>query len=271
MVTVSDRRDLGPDPKVDRRAHILNPRDWLDYDPFLHVGEFWFSEVGFDYEPRRGTEVLSLVVEGVLDHRDNLGNRELVAAGDLQWLTAARGVIHAERAHEKQPVHIFRILLNMPSGVKLSDPRYQVIRSADVPVHAEPGVEVRVYSGRAGDVQGPALNHVPVTFLDVRLDPERSWTHPVPEGEAGFVYVLAGVGSVCDEWIRVGQVARFEEGGPITITAGVEAPVRALLVTAPPIGEPVVAHNNFVMNTTAEIAQALRDYRRGQFGPVPED
>src|SRR4051812_38056819 len=202
---------LGADEQVDDKAMVLPPGSWGLYDPFLMMAEDWFSTVGFDWHPHRGIETVTLVLDGQLEHRDNRGGHGVLGPGDAQWMTAGGGIIHSERALAGKPVHTLQLWLNLPAAQKLAPAGYQDLRGEAVPVRRGPGLEVRVFSGRSGEVAGPARNHVPVTMLDVRLEAGARFTQALPAGDSGFLYVLAGEGRVGpgEQVVREGQGARL--------------------------------------------------------------
>jgi redox-sensitive bicupin YhaK (pirin superfamily) len=278
---VSDRQRLGADEQVDDKALVLAPGNWKVFDPFLMLSEDWFSAVGFEWHPHRGIETVTVVLDGELEHGDNHGGRGVLGAGDVQWMTAGKGIIHRELAHGRRPVHTLQLWLNLPADRKLTDVRYQDLRGGEMPVRRQPGAVARVYSGRSGDVLGPAANHVPVTMLDVRVDPGASFTHEVPAVDNGFVYVIEGRGRFGQgrtpvSATQVGHLAASDaaggSGGSARLVAradGEKQPLRFLYWSGPPLREPVVAYGPFVMNSPEQIAQAFADYRAGKFGPIP--
>ncbi|HEY8207466.1 MAG TPA: pirin family protein [Myxococcaceae bacterium] len=266
---------LGADEQVDDKAMLLPGGEFGRYDPFLMLAEDWFSAVGFDWHPHRGIETVTFVLDGQLEHRDNRGGHGVLGPGDAQWMTAGGGIIHSERALEGKPVHTLQLWLNLPAAEKLTQAGYQDLKGAAMPVRQGRGFEARVFSGRSGEVIGPARNHVPVTMLDVRVEAGATFTQEIPAGDSGFLYVLAGEGRIGPERqvVREGHVAhlspRPERDGVTGLTATADRPLRFLLWTGRPLREPVVAYGPFVMNTREQIVQAFQDFQQGKFGPVP--
>lgn len=275
VAEVRDRVDGGPTAQVDRNALLLPMGDPAAHDPFLFLVEDWYSDVGFDWHPHRGFETITYVVDGELEHRDNRGGHGILEAGDAQWMTAGRGVIHAEVPYRHQPVQTLQLWINLPAADKMVAPAYQDLRGAQMPTRTEDGVRVRVFSGRSGGVAGPAANHVPVTMVDARLEPGRALRQEIPAGQRGFAYLLSGIGFFGPERApaRAGQMVHLEADAvdsALTIEADGPDGLHFLLWTGAPLGEPVVARGPFVMNTPEQIEQAVTDYRNGDFGPMPQ-
>ncbi len=273
-VSVVNRQELGPDTQVDRKAMLLVPGPGLSADPFLVLAEDWFGPAGFDWHPHRGIETITFVVEGALEHRDNAGGRGTLGPGDVQWMTAGRGIIHRELAVDRHFVHTLQLWLNLPSSSKMSKPGYQDLRAADMPVITREGASLRLYSGTHHDERGPASNLVPTTFFDATLAPGARLVHPTPDDHWGFAYILDGSGTFGPgKTAGAGQVVHLSPAGEpgesqLLAVAG-EAGLRFLFWSAQPIREPVVSRGPFVMNTEAEIRQAWADYHAGRFGSVP--
>ncbi|MDI2126480.1 pirin family protein [Yinghuangia seranimata] len=283
VAAVLDRRMLGADAQVDDKALVLEPGKWGRHDPFLLLAEDWFSAVGFDWHPHRGQETVTLVLEGHAEHRDNRGGHGVLGPGDVQWMTAGRGLFHAEKAYRGEPVHLLQLWVNLPAAHKMDEPRYQDLRADAMPVHREDGVEVRVFSGRSGDAVGPAFNVVPVTMLDGTLAAGATYDQDVPADQNGFVYVLSGAGRFGPDATpaKAGQVVHLEpaptrgvdeDAAPGTLRIAADDPdgLRFVLWTGRPVREPVAAYGPFVMNTRREIEQAVADVQSGVFGEIPE-
>jgi redox-sensitive bicupin YhaK (pirin superfamily) len=243
------------------------------------MAEDWFSTNGFDWHPHRGIETITVVLEGELEHHDNRGGHGVLKPGDVQWMTAGRGILHREMAHKKQQVHTLQLWLNLPSESKMVEPTYQDLRADKVPVKREPGIEARVFSGRSRNVEAipKVSNYVPVTMLDVRLDGDEgtSFTQEIPPEEEGFVYVVSGQGhfSSNDTLVIAGQVGHLTHtittDRPTILNVSAKQPMRFLLWTGKPLRQPIIARGPFVMNTESQIVEAFADYRAGLFGPIP--
>lgn len=251
-------------------AMVLEPGHTAEYDPFLLLAEDWFEQGTFDTHPHRGIETVTYVIEGKLNHYDNrFGEGELLP-GDVQWMTAGRGVIHKEDPEPEQSVHSLQLWVNLPRADKLTEPRYQNLRSQDMPVRREPGALIRVFSGASGDVKAETQNYVPVTMVEINLDVGAAVLQDVPADYNGFMYVLSGAGKFGSNQVeaRQGQALLLGSAvaeGPDCVRVEASEPLRVLLYAGRPLHEPVVSYGPFVMNTKAEIVQAIEDYQSGKF------
>jgi hypothetical protein len=273
---VSAKRMLGPDAQSDAKALLISPDNFATTDPFLVLVEDWFSAVGFDWHPHRGIETVTLVLDGVLEHGDSLGNAGALEPGDVQWMTAGRGIIHRELAFRNEHAHTLQLWLNLPADKKLVETRYQDLRAASRPAHTEPGVVVRAISGQAGQAAGQAANHHPILGLLITLDPGARYAQPLPADSRAFAYVLQGAASIAGTAVRAGQTAWSDPVGGdaspsswLMRAADGDAQTRLMLYAGRPLSEPVVAGGPFVMNSHDEITQAYADFRSGKFGQVP--
>jgi redox-sensitive bicupin YhaK (pirin superfamily) len=219
----------------------------------------------FGPHPHRGFETVTFVLEGEIEHRDNHGGRGVLQVGDAQWMTAGRGVVHTEEAG-RNGAHSLQLWLNLPRALKMAEPRYQDLRGAQMPVRTIDGGQLRVFSGVSGDVQGPALNHVPVTMIEMRLDAGAKVRQELPPAYNAFVYIVEGEGRFGSERVaaKAGQVVWFTpERGDVVIEA--DAPMHAMLYAGEPLREPVASRGPFVMNTMGEVMQAFADFQSGNF------
>lgn len=249
---------------------VLEPGNWQEFDPFLMMAEDWFQAGVFDFHPHRGIETVTYIIEGNLEHYDNQGGYGKLQTGDAQWMTAGKGVIHKETPPAGQIVHSLQLWVNLKSTDKMTNPRYQDLRSEDLPVLRQPGVTVKVFSGTAGEVQSSTKNHVPITMLEVELEAAASFTQILPGSYNGFIYVLEGKGvfganRVEGQQNQVLWLGSGENEPESEILVEAKDKLRLLLWAGEPVNEPVVAYGPFVMNTQAEIVQAFDDYRAGKF------
>ncbi|MGC5328687.1 pirin family protein [Brevibacillus sp. SYSU BS000544] len=266
-------------PRPGRGTHlqvgqVLEPGNWRETDPFLFLAEDWFQQGTFDFHPHRGIETVTFILEGKLKHEDNHGGYGVLEPGDVQWMTAGRGIIHSEDPMPGETVHSLQLWVNLPKANKMDAPRYQDIRVGDVPIRQEQGAFVRVYSGTSGNISSPTHTTVPVTYVELVLEAGAMLDQELPGSYNGFIYVLEGSGFFgVDEthgeqrqvlWLGVSE----SEESQITIRA--DKPLRAILIAGEPVKEPVVAYGPFVMNTEEEIKQAFEDYHTGKFGPIPQ-
>ena len=252
----------------------------LDYlDPFLLLDHFASSdprdyEAGFPLHPHRGIETVTYVLRGAVQHRDTLGNSGSIGAGDLQWMTAGRGIMHEEMPQVRpEGIAGFQLWVNLPANLKMTKPRYQEIRAGSIPeLTSADGARIRVISGTAeGGVSGPvtgiAANPV---YLDVSVPARTSFTQGVERGHTAFAYVFEGEATFLDDAKDNGtkvtepRLIIFGDGDQIKVITG-ESPVRFLLVSGKPLHEPVARYGPFVMNTREEIEQTLFELRQGTF------
>ena len=262
---------MGPDAQVDDRYAVIAPTTPAATDPFLLLAEDWFSTSGFAWHPHRGVETVTLVLDGVLEHGDSLGNAGALAAGDVQWMTAGRGIIHRELAFRNERAHILQLWVNLPAELKMVDTRYQDLRASARPIVNAPGVRTEIISGPGGS----ALNHWPIRGMLITLDPGTRHEHVLPAHDRAFIYVLSGDVSVGGRAVRAGEVAWSEPvAGDVDsvlalATPDGDRPTVAMIYSGQPIGQPVVMGGPFVMNSNAEIAQAFADLGAGKFGSMP--
>jgi redox-sensitive bicupin YhaK (pirin superfamily) len=249
----------------------------LDHvDPFLLLDEFRSDQAtdylaGFPNHPHRGFETVTYMLAGAMEHRDHMGNRGLLDAGSVQWMTAGRGIIHSEMPRQENGLMWgFQLWVNLPARDKMCPPRYQDIPPDAVPEVALAGggsvrVIVGAFDGVQGAVQGIATDP---HYLDVRLPAEARVKLPVTTGHRSFAYVYEGeswLGVDAGAGTRVGssQLALLSDGDALELRAGASG-ARLLLIAGRPLREPVERHGPFVMNTREEIMQAVRDYQSGR-------
>lgn len=275
VARVEDKIHWGADAQVDDRNVVITPMNPVLTDPFLLLSEDWFSTPGFEWHPHRGLETVTLVLDGVLEHGDNRGNAGALTAGDIQWMTAGRGIIHRELAFRNERAHTLQLWVNLPGTMKMTGTRYQDLRAADRPVIERDGARVDLVSGDVGGTAGPALNNWPVSGALITLEPGRGIEHVLPGRDRAFCYVLSGEVTVAGRAVRAGQVAWSDpvpraEASVITLRAGDgEQPSTAMVYSGQPIGQPVAMGGPFVMNSKAEITQAFNDFHSGKFGEIP--
>ena len=250
------------------------------FDPFLLFDHFAFNNpvegplVGFPMHPHRGIETVTYMLEGSVHHRDSLGNSGRIGPGDVQWMTSGRGILHEEmpRRSPQGNVYGFQLWVNLPAAMKMTAPRYQEVASGDLPSVEVDGARIRVVAGEAAGVRGPVQDIAarPV-YLDVTLAPGAAFSHPIPNGHTAAAYGFEGRGRFGGEPREEGEpleavrMAIFGDGDHVRAQADPDAPFRFMLIAGAPFGEPIVPYGPFVMNTEAEIQQALADLRNGTF------
>lgn len=261
------------DEQVLRRNIVVAPGNWADSDPFLMLAEDWFQAPGgFEMHPHRGFETVTLVLEGAVEHRDSRGGAGVLGPGDVQWMTAGRGIVHSELPRGGAPAHSLQLWLNLPASLKMTEPRYQDLPAAEMPLREAAGARLRVFAGSSDGVRADTRTLLPTTMVEIRLDAGASITQEVPTSYNGFIYLMEGEGRFGAEEVpaRAGQVLWLErimsDAKTSDIHVAADAPLHAILWAAEPIGEPVVAYGPFVMNTEEEIRQAIADYRSGRLG-----
>ncbi|MCU7373744.1 pirin family protein [Paucibacter sp. O1-1] len=243
-------------------------------DPFLMLDAFGSDQAddyiaGFPDHPHRGFETISYMLEGRMRHRDSAGNEGLIEGGGVQWMTAGRGVIHSELPEQQQGrMEGFQLWLNLPAKDKLRDPWYRDIASAEIPEFEQDGVKVRVIAGESHGVKGAVQReHTEPLYLDLHLAPGASFEQLLPETHNAFVYVYRGAlrfetGCTVPPQ-RMAILANTPGSDGVRLVAGDE-PTRAILIAGKPLNEPIAQYGPFVMNTQAELMQAVRDFQTGK-------
>jgi len=230
---------------------------------------------GVGQHPHRGFETVTIVYAGELEHRDSTGAGGTIGPGDVQWMTAAAGILHEEFhsqafARTGGTMEMVQLWVNLPARHKSATPAYQTLLDKDIPAVELPGKAgtLRVIAGDYDGDKGPARTFTPINIWDVRLRRDKSARFSLPEGHSLAVVVLAGTVEVNGaEIVRTGQmVVLSREGGEIALAANGDA--KLLVLSGEPIDEPVVAHGPFVMNTVGEIRQAMLDFQSGRFGQM---
>ena len=230
---------------------------------------------GVGTHPHKGFETVTIVYEGEVEHRDSTGAGGVIGPGDVQWMTAASGILHEEFhspafAASGGNFEMVQLWVNLPARDKSASPGYQTILNAEIPVVDLPegAGTVRVIAGEFAHGKGPARTFTPINIWDLRLRRDKTVNLDVPEGHTLSVLVLSGTVRINgQELAREAQTVLLgQEGGNVTIEADDDA--KLLVLSGEPINEPVIAHGPFVMNTTEEIRQAVMDFQRGAFGQI---
>ena len=260
-----------------RLTRLIGRPGLPDLDPFLMLDEFRSDEAadyiaGFPDHPHRGFETVTYMLAGRMRHGDNKGNSGLLRPGSVQWMTAGRGIVHSEMPEQEDGLMWgFQLWVNLPASDKMTPPRYQNIEPETIPgVDLPGGVRVKVIAGRVQGVEGAvrAISTDP-TYLDVSLPAGGSFSHAVPADYAAFVYPFEGsvrVGDGADgEVLDRGKLGVLGSGDAVTIQAASDGPARFLLVAGRPLCEPIAKYGPFVMNTEAQLVQAINDYNAGRF------
>src|SRR6185369_9049152 len=264
-----------------------------DFDPFLLLDDFrndvpedYLS--GFPWHPHRGIETITYVLAGTVEHGDSMGNRGVIADGDVQWMTAGSGIIHQEmpKGDNGGRMHGFQLWANLPANLKMTPPRYQEVKSLDISnVTDDDGTHVRIvcgsFWGKRGPVDGIAADPI---YIDVSVSPGKRKTLPVETMRHAFAYVFAGSGKFCNAsgplavpteglgWADATPpkdgdnrfLVVFDSGDEVEVQAG-EDGIRFLLVSGKPLQEPVAWYGPIVMNTQEQLQQAFQELKKGTF------
>lgn len=263
------------------------------FDPFLLFDDFRSNKPanyvrGFPWHPHRGIETITYVLDGAVEHGDSMGNRGIIRSGDVQWMTAGSGIVHQEmpKGNPGGLMLGFQLWANLPASHKMMEPRYRDVKAGQIPeVTLDDGTVVRVISGTVADTEGPVRDIVtePV-YLDVMVPPHSEHFHPTPRDHMAFAYVIEGKGYFCDQkdpfsydveganyfdmqrdpFLGNGMLVLFDKGDQVMVSTE-EEPVRFLLMSGRPIGEPVAWYGPIVMNTEEELRLAFEEYRNGTF------
>ena len=217
----------------------------------------------------QGFETVTYMLEGKFTHEDFKGHSGTIGPGDLQWMTAGKGIMHSEVPADDSQSHGLQLWVNLAAKDKMTEPAYQELLAKDIPKVRHSGVVATVIAGEAFGVKSPVYTRTPTMYLDFAMDPGSTLHQPIPAGWNGFAYVLSGTGDFNSTLGKAHHtlVLTAEEGEDgLTVTAGTDAPLRFVLICGQPLGEPIVQHGPFVMNTQEEIYQAVRDFHDGANG-----
>lgn len=247
------------------------------FDPFLLFDHFAFNDpiegpiVGFPMHPHRGIETVTYMLEGSTRHRDSLGNMGVIGPGDVQWMTSGRGIMHEEmpKRGPEGTVNGFQLWVNLPAAEKMSDPRYQEVGSDSIPMASDNGATVRVVAGTYAGTSGPVSEiAAKPLYMDVTLKEGEHFTLEVPSEHTVVAYVFEGrgiFGDGAEQVIDAVHMLTFGGGEVFLARAAPNSHLRFMLMAGAPFGEPIVPYGPFVMNTEAEIMQALNELRNGTF------
>lgn len=227
---------------------------------------------GVGQHPHRGFETVTIVYDGEVSHRDSNGGGGTIGKGDVQWMTAASGILH-EEFHSKAysqtggPFRMVQLWVNLPARYKQDPPKYQQILNTDIPVVAFDGGTARIIAGAFGDTKGPASTYTPINIWDVRAKAGADIALDLPASHNAMIAVLSGHIQIDGQNVASSEVARLtSDGSAVRFSVGADAIL--LVLTGEPIDEPVVGRGPFVMNSAAEIDQAYSDFRAGRFGAM---
>ncbi len=257
--------------------------DW--FDPFLLLDEMAPNHrepgeaIGAPAHPHRGFETVTYILQGEVEHRDSAGNHGVIGRGDVQWMTAGDGIIHSEMPSTRIQTegglgHGLQLWVNLPAALRRTAPKYQAIVANDIPKATGDGWVVEVVAGSILDVAGPASTHTPVGYARVTVEPGTTLRIPVSDGQTALLYAIGGGGLLADDEVRLDpqQLAAFDRSAGdvvLSVPADADSAFDGLLLTGEPIDEPMARYGPFVMNTTAEIEEAIDDFNAGRMGSIP--
>nr|XP_010929841.1 pirin-like protein [Elaeis guineensis] len=244
--------------------------DLKNLDPFILLDEFFVSKpAGFPDHPHRGFEAVTYMLQGAFSHQDFTGHKGTIKTGDLQWMTAGRGIIHSEMPAGEGVNHGLQLWINLSSQDKIIEPRYQELQSNDISRIEKDGVDVRIIAGEAFGVRSPVYTRTPTMYLDFTLKPGAQVHQRIPDSWNAFVYIIDGEGVFGNS--NASTVTSYNAlvlslGDGLSVWNRSAKPLRFLLFGGQPLNEPVVQHGPFVMNTQDEIEQTIEDYHQCKNG-----
>ncbi len=258
-----------------RLLRSIAPNRANRFDPFLLFDHFAFNDpregpiAGFPTHPHRGIETVTYMLQGSVRHRDSLGNTGVIGAGDVQWMTSGRGILHEEMPRRDASGHIygFQLWVNLPAALKMSPPRYQEVQSSQIPLVENNGVGVRVVAGAYNGVHGPVgeIAAQPV-YMEVQMQPAAHFSLPLPPDHTLLVYLFHGEAAFgAGEPLAANKMLIFTPGARFEAQTGPGSAARFMLMAGAPFGEPIYPYGPFVMNTLEEIQQTLAELRAGTF------
>ncbi len=241
------------------------------HDPFLMLDEFYSDDpndylAGFPSHPHRGFETVTYMLDGHMQHKDSGGNTGDLGPGDVQWMTAARGLVHSEMPQQTEGrMRGFQLWLNLPAKEKMKAPEYRDIAAAEIPVATLAGGQVKVIAGAYAGTQGPVRGGTTdPQYWDVHLQAGAAFEGALPPGHSAFLYAYEGEAEVQGKPLAHRAAGLLSEGDTVRFEAGAQG-ARVLVLAGKPLREPVVQYGPFVMNTREEIEQAIADYQAGEF------
>ncbi len=259
---------------------MIPSQRFQDFSPFLMLDHHGPMQVkpspvpkGVDEHPHRGIETVTVVFEGALQHRDSAGNKGTIFAGDVQWMSAASGLVHEEKheinfSRKGGTLDFVQLWVNLPRAHKMEAPRYQELTAAQIPVvQINEQTKLRLISGDLNGLKGPALTYTPVLLAEVIIEGSSEFELQLPENFNVAIHVAQGEISLNDtKGIKAKRIAKLSQQGEWVSVATQGGVTRLLILGGEPINEPIASYGPFVMNTQAEIIQTLQDYQSGKMG-----
>lgn len=259
---------------------MIPSQRFQDFSPFLMLDHHGPMQVkpspipkGVDEHPHRGIETVTVVFEGALQHRDSAGNKGTIFAGDVQWMSAASGLVHEEKheinfSRKGGTLDFVQLWVNLPRAHKMEAPRYQELTAAQIPVlQINDQTKLRLISGELNGLKGPALTYTPVLLAEVIIEGSSEFELQLPENYNVAIHVAQGEIALNDtKGIKAKRIAKLSQQGEWVSVATQGGVTRLLILGGEPINEPIASYGPFVMNTQAEIMQTLQDYQSGKMG-----
>ena len=260
---------------------LFSYADGNQFDPFLlldYAGPYEFApeqaKRGVGEHPHRGFETVTILYQGELEHRDSSGSQGIIGVGDVQWMTAASGIVH-EEFHSRQfakeggTLEMVQLWVNLPAEAKKTPPKYQDLRDDQFPRVSLPNEAglVRVIAGEFLDAQGPASTFTEINVWDLQLNADGDCELRIPAGHTAVMIVQTGKLTINDEPVKAVELVQFERAGE-SVKLHAQTASRVLVLTGEPLNEPISGQGPFVMNTREEIQQAVLDYQAGKMGSL---
>jgi redox-sensitive bicupin YhaK (pirin superfamily) len=255
-------------------APVVSPENFEMTDPFillmddhLDIGD---RPVGGPH-PHAGFETVTLILDGAIFDRDEGGT---LNAGEVQWMTAGGGIIHSEDVRTRGKVRLLQLWLTLPKNKRWTAPDFQAVNADAVPVRHEPGAKIQIYSGASGELHSGTRNHVPVTIVEINLEPHASAEQDIPASYNGFAFVIDGSVQCGDTVLNTGQVGWLDRPSAtgtsvLRLVAG-EDGARVVLYAGQPQGDPIVSHGPFIGDSKQDIARLFAEYQAGRFPRLSE-
>ena len=251
-------------------VRVIGNRDVYDFDPFLMLDSFDSTNpddytAGFPWHPHRGIETITYLIHGKIEHMDSLGNKGTIEAGESQWMTAGSGILHQEMPIAADRMLGFQLWLNLPKSEKMTEPAYLGITQEMIPVVHQDGAEIRVLSGKFGDVAGVMPRHIQAGILDVSLSKAKKITLPAKPEETVFAFLITGGAVINAHLLSEKSAVLFGAGDAVSIEATPDQDLRFILFSGKALHESVAWGGPIVMNTREELDLAFEELRNGSF------
>jgi len=276
MKNIEINKIINPIPASDGAGVKLKRSIGVDpdyFDPFLMLDEFGSENKddyigGFPPHPHRGIETVTYMLQGEFEHEDSTGAKGKMTSGDVQWMKTGSGIIHSEMpAISEGRLHGFQLWVNMPAKLKMSKPDYIYIDSDKIQIHKDNTKQVKVIAGKFENTEGPVKGHnVDPIYFDIELEKDKDFNFELPSSHNSFIYLIDGeiqIGEQSHEKVKNSTLILLTKGEKLYVSALTKA--KFLLISGKPIGEQIARGGPFVMNTKAEVLQAVQDYHNGTF------